>query len=103
MPHSSFLAWSDEDRAKALSYVVENGLRCVMCGTAQWEWDENRFAYEALETTCQGCYIKEQVSRDSERNPGVTVELRPTGTREAAQRRVTARNKARRRAKERSS
>ncbi len=79
---------------------MEKGLHCVLCGTANWQWEENRFAYEAVETTCRGCYVKETVSRDSDRNAGVTVELRPTGTREAAQRRVAARNKARRRARE---
>lgn len=69
----------------------------MLCGTAPWEWEENKFAYEALEKSCQGCYVKEVTSRDSTRNPGVTVELTPTGTREAAQRRIAERDKARRR------
>jgi hypothetical protein len=78
--------------------VLEKGLRCILCGTAPWEWEENKYAYEAVEKGCQGCYVKEVTSHDTTRNPGVTVELNPTGTREAAQRRIAARDKDKRRA-----
>lgn len=90
LPHSEFLEWTVEDRSKALAFVIEKGQRCVMCGTAQWEWDENRFAYEPVERRCQGCYVKDVLAEDSGRNPGVTIELLPTTGREAAQRKVRA-------------
>lgn len=96
LPHSQFLTWSPDDRAKTLAYMLEKGERCVMCGTAGWEWDPDqggsRFAYEPVERFCQGCYIKQVTSEESGRNPGITVELAPTGTREAARRHVKARD-----------
>ena len=97
IPHSEFLHWDPVDRAKALAYAVEKSLRCTMCGTAKWEWEDNRFAYEPVENRCQGCYVKDVVAEDSGRNPGVTIELLPTTGREAAVRQVRAarRNAAR--------
>ena len=58
IPHSRFLAWSMEDRGKAIGYMLHEGERCGMCGTAQWEWNENKFAYEPYEYICRGCEIK---------------------------------------------
>lgn len=88
IPHSEFLGWEPADRAKALAFVIEKGQRCTMCGTAQWEWDENRFAYEPVEKRCPGCYVKDVMAEGTSRNPGITVELLPTVGHEAAQRRV---------------
>lgn len=85
------------DRAKALAFLLEKGERCVLCGTAEWEWKENRFAYEAVSRHCKGCMIKEAASEGSERTPGVTIELRPTGTQESAQRVLKARDRQKRR------
>ena len=58
IPHSKFLKWDPEDRAKTLAFALESALRCSMCGTASWEWEENKFAYTAVDEFCQGCYQK---------------------------------------------
>lgn len=63
-----------------------------MCGTAGWEWETNRFAYEPVEKYCHGCYVKTVTSEGAGRNPGISVELSPTGTRESARRFVKARD-----------
>ena len=89
--------WDPVDKAKAIAFVLEKALRCVMCGSAQWEWDEDRFAYEPVEHRCPGCYAKEMIAEGSGRNPGVTIELLPTRGREAAQRHVRAQRLAERR------
>lgn len=48
-----------------------------MCGTASWEWEENKRAYDVQEKFCQGCYLK-HISSDSQHAlPGTTVELVP--------------------------
>lgn len=70
-----------------------------MCGTAAWEWDPEsggkRFAYEPVSVHCQGCYVKDAASNDTERKPGVTIELHPTGTRESARRLLAGQQRAR--------
>jgi len=87
MPHSVFLEWEPEDRAKAIAFHLEKDERCQMCGTADWEWERNRFAYEAVEKQCQGC-LRISAAQETNRNAnaGVTVVLVPTGTTEHAQR-----------------
>ena len=34
IPHSKFLKWDAEDRAKTLAFALESSMRCSMCGTA---------------------------------------------------------------------
>lgn len=96
LPHSQFLSWDPVDRAKALAFCLEKAERCVLCGTATWEWDPaqggSRFAYEPIEMYCHGCYLKAVTSQDTANNPGITVELAPTGTPEAAKRFVRERD-----------
>jgi hypothetical protein len=79
IPHSEFLQWLPEDRAKTLAFVMETALRCTMCGTAPWEWEDNKFAYAPIEEFCQGCYQK-SVYQDTESKslPGTNVRLVPT-------------------------
>jgi hypothetical protein len=77
IPHSEFLAWTDEDRAKQVAYLMESGERCSMCGTAPWEWEEDRFAYEALTIKCEGCFRKEVANEGTESSPGVRMTLIP--------------------------
>lgn len=71
IPHSEFLKWDDEDRAKALAYEIYSAQMCQMCGTAKWEWDEeqggSRFAYEPVEEICPGCERKEWARDDKDR------------------------------------
>lgn len=73
--HSSFLSWDGEDRAKALAFELAKNERCTLCGTAGWEWEEDKFAYEAEEHFCRGCYTKQVSAEGSGRLPGTTVEL----------------------------
>jgi hypothetical protein len=87
--HSVFLNWHPEDRAKALAYLIHKSEQCQLCGTAEWEWTENPFAYEVTEKFCKGCHIKAVADDDRPRQrPGITLELTPTGTQESAQRAV---------------
>jgi hypothetical protein len=79
IPHSEFLSWEPEDRAKTLAFALEQATRCSMCGTAPWEWEESRFAYTVVDEFCQGCYQK-SVYNDTESSslPGTNVKLVPT-------------------------
>lgn len=77
MPHSEFLSWDPEDRAKQHAYLLEESSRCVLCGTQPWEWAENKHAYVTVEKFCQGCYNKNAASQDSDSLPGTTVDLVP--------------------------
>ena len=97
IPHSKFLKWDPEDRAKTIAYALEQGLRCNMCGTALWEWEENRFAFTAIDEFCQGCYQKAIFSdTQSTSLPGTNVKLVPTTPQLTAQMAVKARKRARR-------
>ena len=90
IPHSTWLEkWSPDDRSKVVAYLLEQTERCDMCGTAPWEWEENKFAYEAVDTFCQGCYLK-SVYSDSQTSslPGTNVELVPYSPMRAAERAV---------------
>lgn len=96
IPHSVFLEWKPEDRAKALAFIMESSLRCSQCGTAPWEWEQNRFAYAAVEEFCQGCYQK-SVFNDQEAKslPGTNVKLVPTTPMMKAKMAVQAKKRAR--------
>jgi hypothetical protein len=76
IPHDVFLDWETESRAKVLAYLLEQAESCQLCGTARWEWEENKYAYDVQEVFCQGCYMKE-VSADGDRLPGSRIELVP--------------------------
>jgi hypothetical protein len=89
------MRWTSEDRAKAIAFQIEKGQRCTMCGTAPWEWEENRYAYEPSIKICRGCEIKESVSEQTDRRPGLTVELAPTAGIEAARRQLAMERRAR--------
>jgi len=75
IPHSEFLEWAPEDRAKAIAYRYEKTERCAMCGTAPWEWEQNKNAYVPVDRHCPGCYRKHMAAEDGKRLPGTTVEL----------------------------
>lgn len=79
IPHSTFLKWEPEDRAKTLAYAMETSLRCSMCGTAPWEWEENKYAYTPVDEFCSGCYQKSVYSDTMSKSlPGTNVKLVPT-------------------------
>jgi hypothetical protein len=96
LPHSEFIEWESDDQAKALAYMFEESTRCPMCGTADWEWEENKHAYDPVMKTCLGCYYKEVAREGQDVGPGVTVSLERTGTIQAAQRLVRDIRRARR-------
>jgi hypothetical protein len=95
IPHSKFLEWEPEDRAKVLAYTLEYAGRCQLCGTAGWEWEENKFAFTAVEEFCQGCYQK-QVFSDQQGSslPGTNVKLIPTTPQLTAQMAMKTRKRA---------
>lgn len=86
IPHSEYMEWSDVDRSKAIAFQIEKNSKCAMCGTAEWEWEENRFAYEPVAKLCMGCYVKEVASEDTMQQPGTTISLAPTTTIASAKR-----------------
>lgn len=97
IPHSEWLKWAPEDRAKAMAFQMESALRCSSCGTAPWEWEENKFAYAAVDEFCNGCYQK-AVFGDTESNkslPGTNIKLVPTSPMMKAKMKVKAMKRAR--------
>lgn len=49
-----------------------------MCGTAEWEWKENKFAYHAARVVCHGCQAKDLVREDETgHQAGVSITLVP--------------------------
>jgi hypothetical protein len=91
IPHSVFLRWEPEDRAKVLAYAMEEATRCSMCGTAPWEWEQNKYAYTAIDELCLGCYQKSVFSDTMSKSlPGTNVKLVPTTPQLKAQQLVTA-------------
>ena len=69
LPHGHYLggpnSWTAEDRDKNLAYVIEKSKVCSMCGTADWEWAEDGYAYAPIITRCQGCELRDAVKEDA--------------------------------------
>jgi len=96
IPHSVFLEWEPEDRAKVLAYIMESNERCTLCGTAGWEWKDNKFAFTAVEEFCPGCYMKAIFSEQQGSSlPGTNVKLVPTTPQLTAQLARKAKKRAR--------
>lgn len=59
IPHSEFLSWSEDDRAKAMWQYARERATCGSCGTRPDEWvgpDGPRLdAYEPVAQLCHGC------------------------------------------------
>lgn len=72
------MSWAPEDQAKAMAYRIEDGTRCQMCGTSDWEWDDNKFAYEPVSHFCRGCYLKDTHQKDGQTLEGTTTVLLPS-------------------------
>lgn len=72
--HSEFLAWSTDDRDKAIWLFLRERKECPRCGTRDEEWyddDGNRQqAYVPDLVECEGCVVVERGTREFE------VELR---------------------------
>lgn len=70
IPHSRFLAWSEDDQDKALAWKREQALTCSGCGTRKDEWEEDRDAYISVHEVCPGC------QRIAEENENVPDQIR---------------------------
>lgn len=69
-----------------------------MCGTAQWEWEADPFAYAPVHHTCHGCRLKEAMSEDNTpKGKGTTIRLVPKRTAERLTREAATRSVPRRR------
>lgn len=86
--HSEFLSWSDDDRAKAMWWMVRERQTCSGCGTRREEWigpdDKPHLdAYEAKAQLCYGCRaISAEQERQGETPPaGLQIVLKPKGDR----------------------
>lgn len=86
------MSWNPDDRSKAIAFILEKSAHCELCGTADWEWEENRRAYAPVEHFCLGCYTKTVYGEDSNNSPGTTIRLIATNSVEYA-RRLTAEKK----------
>lgn len=60
---------------KVLAWLAEEAQRCNMCGTADYEWDADKFAYVAHVNVCRGCALREQSSDLAKDVPGGSVVL----------------------------
>lgn len=79
IPYSEFLErWSESDRALVSAAIMEKSSRCSGCGTSEWEWGEDPYAYHPIFHTCPGCQKKEILGDDdTPRAKGTTVRLVP--------------------------
>jgi hypothetical protein len=77
IPHSEFLSWSPEDRAKVLASLLESRKRCPSCGTSDWEWEEDRGAYQAMQHVCQGCKVLYAAEEETDTALGARMILVP--------------------------
>lgn len=60
--------------------VLEQAAICPMCGTAQWQWDEDPNAFVPMIHIDHGCMIKDRFAdsmRNAPKQPGSSVRLVP--------------------------
>jgi len=63
--------------------ALERGEKCQMCGTAEWEWEEDPYAYAPVRHTCIGCMKRELMQEDdTPTSKGTSVRLLPKATAE---------------------
>lgn len=77
LPHSALLAWDPEDRAKLAAHLMNEASRCALCGTSDWEWEADRYAYEPTEHFCPGCKMKADAAEEIGHDSGRRVVLVP--------------------------
>ena len=76
LPHSVFLAWSQDDQDKALAWMVHDRSKCSRCGTFPEDWvaPDGRMKipppFEAHDRTCYGCQQIDRYSRYLEKEGG---------------------------------
>ena len=67
-----------------MAFVQVKSMHCDLCGTAEYEWDENRRAYEPVEKICMGCYLKAGAEEGETYLPGSSISLISTDSVEYA-------------------
>ena len=67
----------NSDRSKLLAYLIDEAGRCGMCGTYEWEWTADRYAYEPAAKVCRGCQLLDMEREDHKPGPGTTMILIP--------------------------
>lgn len=85
IPHSTFLDWDDDDRAKAIAYRRWDSARCGQCGTFPDEWLDERGRvmadppWEPEVVSCEGCRQIDETRKQiaDEGVPGLQVRLVP--------------------------
>jgi hypothetical protein len=83
IPHSEYLSWSADDRAKAMWWQLRERQTCGTCGTRREEWvsadGAHLDAYKAEGQLCHGCRaIDAERSRVGKDAPaGVQFVLKP--------------------------
>lgn len=55
-----------------LAVRLERAEKCSRCGTSEWEWSKDRFAYEPISHRCHGCYVIDQAQKDVQPGDMVT-------------------------------
>jgi hypothetical protein len=60
IPHSEFLGWDSDDRAKAIWWHVRERERCPSCGTRHEDWVDDPHAYVGELVRCRGCEVRQQ-------------------------------------------
>ena len=102
LPHSHLLGgpleWEQDDRDKLVAFMLEQGDYCSLCGTSEWEWEEDPYAYEPIVHFCKGCGLKEMSSEEAHDKPGASIMLVPRD--EAARLRARPKQAPRRRGRE---
>lgn len=67
--------WLPEDRDVVAVWQSEEARRCPGCGTYEWEWEADEYAYVPDHWTCPGCLMIEQHAAQLESTTGVKVGL----------------------------
>lgn len=79
IPLSRFLQWPVDDQVAALGWLAEDRLRCPHCGTAEWEWEEDRDFAHAEARVCPGCNAigleRKAWEKSAEFMPGLSIRL----------------------------
>lgn len=77
IPWHEYLArWTNADRAIVQAVLAEHALRCQICGTAPWEWENadgslNPGAFRAVSSVCLGDAALERMRKSQEGGSGV--------------------------------
>jgi hypothetical protein len=92
IPHSQFLSWPLEDRAKMLAFMADKGTACNLCGSSRWEWENNPYAYEAAVDVCPGCAKKDEAREEKMPAGGTMILVPPAAAAKMREDRLTKRS-----------